>query len=396
MTIRTLAVCVVGAVGVLLAGDTLHAQSQLLTGYLQTVPLWSGSTALTESNLSHFNRFRISTEPVFGTFSVGAAYEHVATFRRREAPAGIAVGAVPSGGEWLELQWTITDEEHVRWQHRFDRLHVGWAPTDALELTAGRQSVSWGTTLFLTPSDPFSPFSPADPFREFRAGVDAARARIYPGPLSEIDIVVRPTETDIGREITALARGLTTWRNWELSGWGGTLYGDVAGAFGTAGALGAWAIRGEAVVRSREDVVVFRGTLGLDRQFQLQGGDLFLIVEYQRDGLGAAGPEAYLDVLRSRTFFRGEHQVLGRDETVVQASYQLHPLWSLAGLWLWNVNDRSALVSPTFAYSASDEASITGGVFLGFGDDSITVGRPLPSEYGLSGVTAFVSLSWFL
>ena len=104
MTIRTIAVCVVGTVGILLAGDTLRAQSQLFTGYLQTVPLWSGSTALTESNLSHFNRFRISTEPVFGTISVGAAYEHVATFRRRDAPAGIGVGAVPSGGEWLELQ----------------------------------------------------------------------------------------------------------------------------------------------------------------------------------------------------------------------------------------------------------------------------------------------------
>ena len=396
MRIRTLAACVVGAVGILLVGDTLHAQSQLITGYLQTVPLWSGSIALTESNLSHFNRFRISTELVFGSISVGAAYEHVATFRRRQTPAGIGVGIVPSGGEWLELQWTITNEDHVRWQHRFDRVHVGWAPTDALELTAGRQAVSWGTTLFLTPSDPFSPFDPADPFREFRAGIDAARLRIYPSPLSEVDIVVRPTETAVGRELTALARGLTTWRNWELSGWGGTLYGDAAGAFGAAGALGAWAIRGEAVVRSLQNGVVFRGTLGLDRQVQIQRRDLFLIVEYQRDGLGAAGPDEYLDVLRSRTFFRGEHQVLGRDETVVQASYQIHPLWNLSGLWLWNLNDRSALVSPSFAYSASDEASIAGGVFLGFGDDESTLGRPLPSEYGLSGVTAFVSLSWFL
>ena len=150
------------------------------------------------------------------------------------------------------------------------------------------------------------------------------------------------------------------------------------------------------MVRSLEDAIVFRGTLGLDRQFQIHGGDLFLIVEYQRDGLGAAGPDEYLDVLRSRTFFRGEHQVLGRDETVIQASYQITTLWSLAGLWLWNLNDRSALVSPSFAYSASDEASITGGVFLGFGNEDSTLGRPLPSEYGLSGVTAYVSLSWFL
>ena len=378
-----------------LCSDAAQAQSRLLTGYLQTVPLWTDQTALTESNISLFNRFRLSSEPVFGPILIGVAYEHVATVRHRSALPGIGIGAVPSGGEWLDLQWTITEEEHLSWQHRFDRLHVGWAPTDTFEITAGRQAVSWGTTLFLTPSDPFAPFSPTDPFREFRAGIDAARARIYPGPLSEIDIVVRPTKSPSGEELTALGRGLTTWRNWELSGWAGTLYGDAAGAFGTAGALGSWAVRGEAVVRSLNDAVIFRGTLGLDRQLQLRGKDLFLVVEYQRDGLGAAGPEEYLGLLQSETFRRGEHQVLGRDEAVFQTSYQLHPLWNLAGLWIWNLNDRSALISPSFTYSASDETSIAGGMFFSLGDSEVTPTRPLPSEFGLAGTTAYISLNWF-
>ena len=47
------------------------------------------------------------------------------------------------------------------------------------DLIVGRQPVSWATTLFLTPADPFSPFDPADPFREYRGGVDAARLRVY-------------------------------------------------------------------------------------------------------------------------------------------------------------------------------------------------------------------------
>ena len=142
-----------------LCSDAAQAQSRLLTGYLQTVPLWTDQTALTESNISLFNRFRLSSEPVFGPILIGVAYEHVATVRHRSALPGIGIGAVPSGGEWLDLQWTITEEEHLSWQHRFDRLHVGWAPTDTFEITAGRQAVSWGTTLFLTPSDPFAPFS---------------------------------------------------------------------------------------------------------------------------------------------------------------------------------------------------------------------------------------------
>lgn len=372
----------------------LHAQP-LVTSYVQSVPLASGSTALSDSNLSSFNRFRLTTEPVFKSFTFDVAYEHAVTFRQRPTPAGLGVGVVPSGGEWFDLQQTITEEEHVRWEHRFDRLRIGWSPVGGVELSGGRQAISWGTTLFLTPADPFSPFNPADPFREFRAGVDAVRVRINPTPLSEVDLVVRPTKTDAGEELTALGRGLMTVKNWELSGWGGTLYGDAAGAAAAAGALGSLAVRGEAVVREVAGRIAFRGTIGVDRLLQVGGRDLFVLAEYQHDGLGAAGTEEYLGVVLSEPFTRGELQVLGRDETVVQASYQLHPLWGVAGIWLWNLNDRSVLVSPSVSYSASESASVTGGLLFGFGDDHITPSRPLPSEYGLAGATAYLSMSWF-
>ena len=378
-----------------LASRPLHAQAPPVTGYVQTVPLASSTTELADSNANSFNRFRLTTAPVFGSVSVDVAYEHAATLRLRDTPAGLGVGTVPSGGEWLELQWALVNEEHVQWGHRFDRLRVGWNPTGGVELSAGRQAVSWGTTLFLTPADPFSPFSPADPFREFRAGVDAARIRLNPTPLSEIDVVVRPTETSVGEELTALGRGLMTVKNWEISGWGGSLYGDPAGALAVAGALGAFAVRGEAAFREMVNRSVFRGTIGVDRLFRVAGRDLYLLAEYQHDGLAASSPDEYLDVLRSEPFARGELQVLGRDETVLQASYQLHPLWSVSGLWLWNVNDRSALLSPSVVYSASDETAILGGVLVGTGDDQVTVERPLPSEYGLSGTTAYLSVSWF-
>ena len=391
----TRATRLVGACLVALGTVPAEAQSRRLTGYLQTVPLFSGATDFNDSSVTEFSRFRLSTRPVLWALSFEVAYEHGLTLRQRSAGDGLGLGVVPSGGEWLDLQWTITEEEHVRWRHRFDRLNVAWSPTRMVELSAGRQAVSWGTTLFLTPADPFLPFSPADPFRQFRGGVDAARARIYPSPLSQIDLVVRPSRTDVGEEVTALGRGLATWRNWELSTWGGSLYGDVAGAFGAAGGLGAWAVRAEGVVRELDGTVVFRGAIGLDRIVQVRGRDLFLIVEYQRDNLAAADPSEYLEIVLSNPFRRGEFQVLGRDETVLQASYQFHPLWSLGGLWLWNLNDRSALLAPSLAYSAGDEVSITGGVYVGVGDSAATVERPLPSEFGLAGTTGYASLSWF-
>ena len=396
----SVSLCVRGGVVALvtcltLAGDaSVAAQPLPFTGYVQTVPVATAAVSPQPDNVSSFNRVRLSTDPVFGAFSAEVAYEHAAAFRWRRQPGG-AVGVVPEGGEWLDLQWVAANRKHLRWQHRFDRLAVGWRPADGVELSLGRQAVSWGTTLFLTPADPFSPFSPADPFRQFRAGVDAARVRISPSALSEIDIVVRPSTTTVGNEMTALARGLMTVGNWEVSGWGGSVYGDVAGAAATAGAFGAWAIRGEAVVRSLDGEATFRGTVGTDRLFQIRGKDTFLLIEYQHDRLGATAPGEYLDVLRSSPFRRGELQVIGRDEAVVQASVQIHPLWSVAGLWLWNLNDRSGLASPSVAYSLSDEASLAAGMLVGVGDDALSAARPLPSEYGLAGVTGYVSISWF-
>ena len=382
-------------VAFLVAGGLAHAQEKWVTGYYQNVPLWSQETDLSKGGLSDFNRIRLTTEPVFGKFSIEAAYEQVATFRQNQTD-GIFVGLVPSGGEWLDLQWTIVDKEHVLWQHRFDRLKVSWRPNRKLELSAGRQAVSWATTLFLTPADPFTPFNPVDPFRVFRAGVDTVRLRVYPNALSEIDLVVRPTKNEhLVEEMTTLGRGMAVLKNWEVSGWGGSLYGDLTGAFGAAGALGGVAVRGEGLLRRIDEETVFRGTIGIDRQIAVGGKDWYFVLEYQHDGLAAANADEYVRLFQTDPFLRGELQVLGRNETAFQASYQIHPLWNIAAMWLWNLNDKSTLISPSFAYSASDEASVTGGVFFGFGDDDPTETLPLPSEYGLAGTTAFFSVSFF-
>ncbi|MGH9323128.1 MAG: hypothetical protein ACRD21_02285 [Vicinamibacteria bacterium] len=382
------------AVVALLAVEA-EAQPRLLTGYYQNVPLWSVESDLFPGGFTDFNRFRIGASTDFGKFSVEVAYEHVLTLRENEGGGGPFVGAVPGGGEWLELQWTIDETGHAVWQHRFDRLKLGWAPVPAVQVEVGRQAVSWATTLFLTPADPFSPFDPADPFREFRAGVDAARVRVYPGPLSEIDFVVRPTKTAVGEELTALGRGLTTWRNWEISGWAGALYDEVSGAFAASGSLGQWALRGEAVLRDSGEDLVFRGAIGVDRRFTVSERDLLLVIEYQRDGFGASDAADYPGVLESEPFLRGELQVLGRDEAALQSTYQIHPLWSLSGLVLWNLADGSALLSPGFTFSASDEATVSGGLFLGLGEEDLEGGRTLASEYGLVPATAYVSVSFF-
>ena len=126
-----------------------------------------------------------------------------------------------------------------------------------------------------------------------------------------------------------------------------------------------------------------------------------MTVDYQRDGRGASASEELLAVLQSREFRRNEYQVLGRDEAAVSASYQIHPLWTVSGLALWNLNDGSAIVLPSFSYSMSDEAALAGGMFVGVGDSTLVPVRNMPGQivpssvYGLVGTVGYLSLTWF-
>lgn len=388
----------VGLLLSLLVARAAAAQLPETRGYYLNVPLWSDSTPFAVGGFGDLQRLRFMSAPAIGPIDLDIAYEHILTYSERAvaAPLGaILAGAAPGGGEWLDLQWTIEESRHWLWRHRFDRLNLSYAPSDAVELTLGRQTISWATTLFLTPADPFVPFDPADPFREYRAGVDALRVQAYPGPLSEIDVVLRASDTAAGSTTTLLSRGRTVWRGWEISAWAGALHEEPALGLGAAGALGAAALRFEASLREEDDELVLRGTFGTDTRVDAFGRDLYLLLEYQRDEFGAKNADALTSVVLSKPFARGELQVLGRDVAAAQAVYQVHPLWATDLLFLWNLNDGSALVGAGTTYSASNEVALRAGLFLGLGDDASGAPLSLPSEYGIVPTVLYASLTAF-
>jgi len=382
---------------ILVLGDCANAQLPTIRGYYLNVPTWSDSNLVAVGGLGDINRFRLMSEPSYGDFTLQVAYEQVLSLAQRAGadPSGIFVGLAPGGGEWLPLQWTIKDTDHATWMHRFDRLNVDWAPGDAIEMVAGRLTASWATTLFLTPADPFLPFDPSDPFRVYRGGVDAFRFQYFPGPLSDFDFIVRPAEFSTGTTWSALARGRTVWHNWEVSAWGGMLYDKPAAAIGAAGGVGPVAVRGELTLQENEGSMALRGSVGIDGRLGVWKRDLYYVVEYQRDGFGAGNSAEILQVIQSDAYARGQLQVLGRDEIVLQGSYQVHPLWALSLLLMTNVDDPSSLLSPSVSYSISNEVSGSGGMFFGFGDSTPTLELPIPSEYGLVPNYVYLSLTVF-
>ncbi len=395
-----LAVAFLSVSALLLPATPTAAQIPLswLSGYYLNVPLWNEPSPFSAGGFGDSQRLRIMVDPRLGPVSFDAAYEHFISWSAREGGGlGLSVpGAVaPGGGEWLDLQWVIADDEHVQWTHRFDRLSITGEVGDVLRATVGRQPISWATTLLLTPADPFVPFDPADPFREYRAGVDALRLSVFPGPLSEAEIVVRPAKFVFDETLTALGRYKGVLSNWEILGYAGVLHDEPAVSLGTAGGIGQAALRGEVQLRAEENEFAVRGTAGFDTRLPVFSRDLYIVFEYQHDDFGASNSDELEDVVLSAPFARGELQVLSADATVWQGSYQLHPLFSTQLLVIWSLNDLSALFAPGLTYSVGDNATAQGGLFIGAGNGEVTPDDPLPSEYGTLPTTVYASLAVF-
>jgi hypothetical protein len=305
----------------------------------------------------------------------------------------VGLGQARSGTDWLPLQGSLGNSQHLQWRDRADRLSLRYA-THALELAAGRQTISWATTLFLTPADPFAPFDPSEPFREYRTGVDAFRARAFPAPFLELDGVVRPSKTPLEKTLTAALRAKAAMGRWEIGGWGGVVHDEAAASLAATRTVAGAVLRAEGVLRRSAGRTVTRLAVGADRSFAVAGRTLYLVAEYQRDGFGAARPQDLPAVLFSLPAGRGELQVYGRDVAAGQMSYQVHPLVSVELLTLWDLGDGSALVSPAFGYSARSNLSVRAGAFLGGGPGRLASGAP-GSEYGAVPTAGYVSLAAF-
>ena len=363
-------------------------------GYALGVGAYAAEGELTPAGNSLVGRARLMPTWTHAAFRLEVAYEHILTRRPRGGGFSFTAPGGSAPVDWLGADWTIHSDARTTWRHRFDRAAIG-LEGERLEVTVGRQAISWATTLFLTPADPFAPFDPSDPFREYRAGVDAVRARAFLGPFTEIEGVWRVAESVLGTRLTALARAQTSLGGWAVGAWGGALHEEAAGAVFGSGALGATAVRTEVSLReSPGDGTAVRAALGIDRSFLAGDREVFLVAEVQYDGFGAAAAEDLLAVALSRPFVRGEMQVLGRWTAAGRGSVQVHPLVGVDLLLLSNLGDGSLLVAPGVSWSATSAISVRAGAYAGSGEGLGTVGLP-GSEYGLVPSLGYVAVSGF-
>jgi hypothetical protein len=349
--------------------------------------------------VSDLQRLRLMTALSLGPVRLALADDQALRYEQRATISlfGGSLGALRPSGDWVRLDGTLHSSRHVLWRHRVDRLSAN-VPLHSIAVTLGRQAISWGTTLLLTPADPFAPFDPSDPFREYRAGVDALRVQVFLGPTSQLDVVGRMSRTAGVVYRTGLARVTTATGSWELAAWGGILYDHAAAAIGVTRTLGGWGARGELELRRVPgERAALRGAVGMDRRVGLWNRDLYVVLEYQHDGFGATRPAGLTAVALSAPFLRGELQLLGRDDAALELSYQVHPLVSGELLSLWSVRDGSALLAPAVSISVTNEVGARAGFYLPVGNSAVR-GSPLPlpaSEFGTVPSFGFLAASVF-
>lgn len=366
-----------------------------ISGYALGVGSYATESEVLPSSASWLGRGRLMADQALGPISVDLAYEHV--LQRQSTRGGFSItnpGGASQSTDWMPLQWDVRQGDRSTWRHRFDRFAIG-VDGASYEISVGRQAVSWATTLLLTPADPFSPFNPSDPFREYRGGVDAARIRYFTGPFTELEAVVRATDTLMGTQITALGRVATSRGGWALGAWAGLLHDEGAAAVFASGGLGSTSLRAEVAIR--EDPTggaLFRAAAGFDRYYQPAGKDLFLLAEVQFDQFGASGPDELITVAVSDAFRRGDMQVLGRWTFATTASWQIHPLVGVDALTLVNPEDRSGLLAPGISWSTTGNATTRAGFYVGVGEEAPSP-TLLGSEYGSVPGLGYLSLSFF-
>lgn len=320
---------------------------------------------------------------------------------------GLGLGATVPPERTLDLQSTIVDENGAYFEHDLDRLAVNvFSPV--ADITVGRQAVTWGKSNLFTVGDLWTQFSPFELDTSQKRGVDALRVLSYPGNGVELEAIV----VDRG-ELADLSGGARV--GWTLGR--GDYYGAVAknydrvwGLMGFAADLDTIRGHGELALPLQydagpdEDEVKLaepRATIGAD---WFASGSFTVLAEYHFNGPGTLDPEEYLGQFNSPAVSRGERYFVGKHYGGTALNYLLFDdTLTLSLAALSNLTDPSVLLTPTIAYSISQNVTGTLGAYVGLGEhpefDSTALtpseAVQLNSEYGLYGNFFFLQLAGY-
>ena len=174
---------------------------------------------------------------------------------------------------------------------------------------------------------------------------------------------------------------------------------------GMAGSLGTLGLKGEFSVHKGRDVGAVGGDLhdcyalaAIESWYRFDSG-ISLIVQYLYNGPGVNDPKDYPAVIASAPLQEGLTYLLGRHYLIAAPAYELHPLATVQGLLIYNLEDQSALARPTLDLNLADNLFLQLFWSWCFGSEPKVASALLPveprSEFGMRGNSGGLFLKWF-
>ena len=321
-----------------------------------------------------------------------------------------STGVAPQAAQLVDLGWEAFDDDGGTFSllGRTDRLFVK-ASTNGLDVTVGRQPVSFGSGLFFTPLDLVNPFTPATIDSEYKPGVDAVRVDAYKGAGSKATAVVTWADQPVGSDgsdkeglerINAALTGQATVGVTDIGLFAGAIQGD--GVFGATviTAVGPVGLHGDVAVTlprdgDAEDPFV-RAVIGADG---LPHWRLSVAGEVYVQTLGSTDPNDLLQTLQKERYARGELWLGGVAYAGVSANLEITPLVHVGAAGFMNLTDPSLLVAPSVSWSVSDNAAVSAGGYIGIGErpgeldlTALPPTVPINSEFGLYPGVVFLQM----
>jgi hypothetical protein len=318
----------------------------------------------------------------------------------QDAVVGLGTGAGLSAPELLPLTWA-PDTGDLILRHRIDRLVLS-AKLPHVDLTVGRQPVSFGSGRFFAPMDLVNPFHPATIDTEYKPGVDALRVDAYAGVATKFTAVAawagQPLVGDDAREegpilddLVLAATGQATVGITDLSVFVGDVHAEPVFGLGVVSGIGPVGVHADATLTVPEDEDVFvRAVAGADGR---PTETTTITGEFYIQSFGATDPADYLDAVDSPRFTRGELWQMGQLYGAVAVVQEITPLIHVNASAITNLRDPSALLTLGGAWSVADNADVVFGGYLGVGEgtdiveldlDPLTGGVVPPTDAALA------------
>ncbi|NOZ01824.1 MAG: hypothetical protein GXP54_08040 [Deltaproteobacteria bacterium] len=365
-------------------------------------------------------------------FRAGLEYEFRFTFLS-DGMEGGATSLIGSTAPRPRL-WDVGsfDGPNVLTEHDIDRYWVAFS-AGPVDITLGRQAITWGSSWFWKPTDRFSPFSPMDVDPDVKRGVDAARVEIYTGQTSKLDLVTtfeRHPGTDREYWVHGGARFRMSLGGYDLALSAARFQmadeADWMVGFEFSGSIEKVGFRGEAAFNYMQKTGDWdiEAVIGADYHFPFK---LTLAGEFFFNGYGAADPDGYNEYLMSPgtcrgmiagTAFeafsplcstmkgerleRGEAFQMGRYYLGITAVQEVHPLVSLTLTSITNLRDPSTLLIFGLRWSVIQDVRLTAGVLVPLGEKPDVTTDPTgafqlvdaKSEFGLMPVLGYAVIKF--